>query len=150
MLPEDDANRQIADGFHLEVDWNRQRQMQVLPVAGGWNEVLNRFNADHVGAMEKYPDRFMALLIDFDGHENRLNQARDAIPQHLIDRVFILGAWTDPETLRAHLGSYETIGRAMARDCREQTNVTWGHDLLRHNTNELARLHERIGPIVFP
>ncbi len=30
VLPEDGANRQLAKGFHLEVDWTRQRQMQVL------------------------------------------------------------------------------------------------------------------------
>lgn len=33
VIPEDDANRQLADGFHLEVDWSRQKQMQILRVA---------------------------------------------------------------------------------------------------------------------
>ncbi len=48
VLPEDDANLRLANGFHLEVAWNRQRQMQVLPVAGGWNEVLILFEDVHV------------------------------------------------------------------------------------------------------
>ncbi len=34
VLPEDDANRQLASGFHLQVPWDRQRQMQVL--SSGW------------------------------------------------------------------------------------------------------------------
>lgn len=34
VLPEDRANLQIANGFHLEVPRERQRQMQVLPPAG--------------------------------------------------------------------------------------------------------------------
>ena len=37
VLPEDDANRQLADAFHKDVDWNRYRQMQVL-AEGGWLE----------------------------------------------------------------------------------------------------------------
>jgi hypothetical protein len=48
VLPEDDANRQLANGFFAEVDWNRQRQMQVLPPAGGWIEVLNRFKLTYI------------------------------------------------------------------------------------------------------
>ncbi len=47
VLPEDDANRQLALGFHLQVDWRCKRQMQVLRVAGGWREVLDRFRVEH-------------------------------------------------------------------------------------------------------
>jgi hypothetical protein len=77
-----------------------------------------------------------------------MRQAR--IPERLADRVFILGALSEPEALKANLGSYETIGLKMARDCREETNTTWGHDLLRHNASELDRLRERVRPILFP
>ncbi len=52
VLPEDDANRQLANGFLLRVDPTRQRQMQVLPVAGGWQNVLNLFISDHVVKMD--------------------------------------------------------------------------------------------------
>jgi len=73
------------------------------------------------------------------------------IPEHLTERVFILGAWNDPEALkRADLGDYETIGRAMAQDCREETKAIWGHDCLRHNASELDRLREHVRPILFP
>lgn len=72
------------------------------------------------------------------------------IPGNLTERVFILGAWSDPEALkRANLGSYEAIGLAMVRDCREDTETTWGHLLLRHNEGELARLREHVRPILF-
>jgi len=66
-----------------------------------------------------------------------------------MDRVFILGAWTEPEDLKADLGSYETIGLAMAKDCREETNRIWRHDLLRHNTSEIDRLRRLVRPILF-
>jgi hypothetical protein len=148
VLPEDDANLRLANEFHLQLD--RLRQMQLLEVAGGSNEVLNLFEQVHVREMERCPHRFMILLIDFDGNEDRLQVAKARIPQDLLDRVFILGVWSEPEALRARLGPYETIGWGMAKDCREGTDRTWGDDLLQHNAGELDRLRERVVPILFP
>src|SRR5262245_16377493 len=109
VLPEDDANRQLANGFQLDPLLDTRR-MQILDEAGGWQEVLNRFKADHLPEMDRYASRFMVLLIDFDGQEDRLNTVKSAIPNHLKERVFVLGAWSEPEELRQNLGSYETIG----------------------------------------
>lgn len=151
LLPEDSANSRVATGFHLQIDSARQRQMQVLEEAGGWTEVLNVFEKVHAKEMTRCSSRFMILLIDFDGDEGRLAKARARIPVGLTERVFILGALTEPEDLKtAGLGSYETIGMAMARDCRDGTDRTWGHDLLRHNSNELNRVRQRLCPILFP
>jgi len=148
VLPEDDANRQLANGFHQEV--NSIRQMQVLPVAGGWQNVLNLFEATHIAEMDKYPTRFMVLLIDFDGKQDRLNDAQVQIPSRLTDRVFVLGVWSEPEALKnATRDSYETIGRNLADDCRQDTNTTWAHDLLRHNANEIERLRQHVRSILF-
>ena len=149
VLPEDDANLRLANGFHLELDMTRYREMQVLPVAGGWNEVLDLFKSQHVMEMDRCPKRFMILLIDFDGDEDRLERAQTAIPQHLADRVFVLGALSEPEDLKPDLGSYETAGSRMAEDGRQGTDGTWGHRLLRHNAAELNRLRERVRPILF-
>jgi hypothetical protein len=150
VLPEDRANLQVANEFHREVPWHRQRQMQVLRVAGGWNEVLSLFKSEHEVEMRRCRCRSMVLLIDFDGSEERLTEAKAKIPTDLTDRVFILGAWTEPEALRqANLGSYEKIGRDLATDCREGTDRVWGHDLLRHNASELDRLREQVRPILF-
>jgi hypothetical protein len=150
VLPEDDANRQLAIGFLLAISWNRQRQMQVLSVAGGWREVLNLFEDVHVKAMDRWPDRLMVLLIDFDNVEDRLWDAKARIPERLTDRVFILGVLSEPEDLKADLSRYEEIGLAMAKDCREGTNATWGHGRLRHNAGELDRLRQHVRPILFP
>ena len=148
VLPEDDANRQLLNGFRMDPLLSIRR-IGVLPVAGGWNEVLETFDSIHVAEMERCPFRSMILLIDFDGDEDRLSRAQARIPGHLSDRVYILGAWTKPEDLKTALGSYETIGSAMARDCREETETTWGHALLRHNASELTRLREHVRPILF-
>jgi len=149
VLPEDDANRQLANGFLLD-QYRSTWKIQVLEEVGGWVQVLEHFLSDHAVAMDRYPGRFMVLLIDFDGRQERLQDARETIPERLTDRVFILGALSEPEALKANLGSYETIGLAMARDCREETTTTWGHVLLRHNANELDRLREHVRPILFP
>jgi hypothetical protein len=149
VLPEDDANRQLANGFHLQVPSDRQRRMQVLAPAGGWNEVLNLFNAVHAMEMDRCPSRFMVLLIDFDRAVDRLEKAKARIPAHLTGRVFILGALSEPHDLKADLGPYESIGSRTARDCREGTDITWGHRLLQHNLGELDRLREHVRPILF-
>lgn len=149
VLPEDDANRQLANGFLLDQAIST-RSIQVLEEVGGWNEVVNIFLSDHVVAMERTPERSMVLLIDFDGDANRLSHIKARIPEHLNERVYILGALDEPEGLKASdLGSYEEIGMAMAQDCREDTDRTWGHRLLRHNAGELDRLRQRVRPILF-
>jgi hypothetical protein len=147
VLPEDDANRQLANGFLLDLS---TRQVQVLTEAAGWINVRNRFASDHVFGMRKYDGRLMVLLVDFDDDINRLQDVRAAIPQDLTDRVFVLGVWSEPEALRqAGLGSYETIGKAMAEDCRAGTRSIWAHDLLRHNDTELTRLCRAVFGILF-
>jgi hypothetical protein len=100
VLPEDDANRQLANGFLLD-QYLSTRKIQVLEEVGGWIQVLERFLSDYVTGMELYRSRFMVLLIDFDGRKERLQEAKVRIPEHLTDRVFILGALSEPEALRA-------------------------------------------------
>ncbi len=148
VLPEDDPNRQLANGFALDLG----RQIEILPVAGGWGNVLDSFRSEHVPYMDARPGRFMILLIDFDRQEDRLDKALAVIPSHLEDRVFVLGVWSEPEELKADLGrpGYESIGEAMAKDCREGTDAIWSHDLLRHNAREVGRLRQHVRPILFP
>jgi hypothetical protein len=149
VLPEDDANRQIAAGFTLGVPMESSRQIYVLPVAGGWMFVLDKFLSDERVDMENCPARHMVLLIDFDNDEERLRLAIDKIPESVRERVFVLGALSEPEDLRADLGSYEKIGLALATDWSEDTTITWDHHLLRHNANELARLRLSVRPFLF-
>jgi hypothetical protein len=150
VLPEDGANLELANGFHQKIPWSRQRQLQVLPPAGGWSDVIDRFTSEHVADMVRWPTRSLVLLVDFDGRADRLEVVKAAVPPHLADRVFVLGSWTEPEDLKRALGSCEDIGAAMADDCVEGTNTTWGHELLRHNASELERMRESLYPVLFP
>ena len=111
---------------------------------------MDDFTNTHVDTMSKYPHRYMILVIDFDGVENRLQKVREIIPQDLVDRVFVLGALIEPEGLRtANLGTWENIGQNLARDCRENTTITWSHKLLMHNADELKRIIPILKPILF-
>jgi hypothetical protein len=150
VLAEDDANRQLANGFKLYLDQSVHTRIQVRPEAGGWIKVLERFESDYVPGMNRYPGRFLVLLIDFDGNAGRLNDATNRIPEQLRNRVFILGTLREPEDLKRDLGSYETIGSALAQDCREESDTIWSHPLLQHNSGELARLRHHVRPILFP
>ncbi|MGA7221189.1 MAG: hypothetical protein WBX38_22935 [Candidatus Sulfotelmatobacter sp.] len=149
VLPEDDENARLANEFHKQLDMNRLRRMQVLQVAGGWNEVLKAFESNHVAEMNRWPKRFMVLLIDFDNREDRLERARRAIPNHLANRVFVLGVLTEPEDLKTEFGSYDKVGSELATDCRGGTDTTWGHKLLRHNAAELDSLRKYVRPFLF-
>jgi hypothetical protein len=149
VLPEDDANRQLADGFVLGVDHLLSRNIQVLPEVGGWIEVLDRFESDHIFGMNTYPGRFIVLLFDFDDDVSRIQTARNRVPEELRERVFILGVRTEPEKLKPDFGTFEKIGLALADDCRCERDGVWGHELLSHNADEVARLRQFVRPILF-
>jgi len=100
--------------------------------------------------MEKYLHRFMILLVDLDGKLDRLAYVKSRIPETLKDRVFVLGAFSEPGKLKADLGSYEEIGMKLADDCRNGTQMAWAHSLLQHNEAELARLRSSVCGFLFP
>lgn len=152
VLPEDDANRQIANGFLLNPNL-KGRIIQILPPAGGWIKVLDSFKKNHVPNMKKCQQRMMLLLIDFDLKENRLDQVKDQIPATLKDRVFVLGVQSEPENLKKkHLldhNTFEEIGKSLAQDCVNGTDKLWGHDLLKQNKTELERMILCVKPFLF-
>ncbi|OUL26342.1 hypothetical protein BV378_13025 [Nostoc sp. RF31YmG] len=149
VLPEDDANRQIANGFLLDLNVN-SRAIQLLPEARGWGNVVEKFTNEYASTMRQYPHRMIALLIDFDENEDRLSYVKHQIPNDLEDRVFVLGVLSEPESLRRDINkTFEKIGEALAKDCSDNTNELWGHELLKHNKNELARMISSVKPFLF-
>jgi hypothetical protein len=155
-LPEDDANREIVNGFLLEPGINL-RKLQPLPAAGGWKKVIEKFADNYVSYLRKHRTGTMILLVDFDDRENRLELIRAAIPGDLSDRVFVLGTKTEPEDLqrrpkdykKERLGSLENVGRMLAQDCVDGTDTAWSHDLLAHNAEELKRLIPHVQSFLF-
>ena len=151
VLPEDDANRQIANGFllHESVDF---RSIQVMPTTGGWTRACDVLVDQYITLMKNNEFTHVVLLIDFDDKERRLEWVKEkVIPPELFARVFVIGARTVPEDLRrASLGTFEEIGRKLAEDCRSRSNTTWSHPLLANNAEEVGRLTTMFGLILFP
>ncbi|WP_414530212.1 hypothetical protein [Nodularia chucula] len=149
ILPEDDANRQIANGFIQDLNVNA-RAIQILPIANGWKRVVDKFMNDHVRKMRQYPESMMLLLLDFDECEDRFIYVESHIPEDIKNRVFVLGVQSNPESLKRYIQkSFEAIGESLATDCAEHKNELWGHSLLIHNKTELERMIVSVKPFLF-
>ena len=149
VLPEDDPNRQIANGFLRDPNLNANA-IQVLPSAGGWTKVVEKFTKDHAPAMRKFSNRMIVLLIDFDRRKDRFSHVESKIPDDLKERVFVLGVLSEPEDLRRDSQkTFENIGKSLAQDCSENKHELWGHDLLKHNKTELERMISSVKPYLF-
>ena len=150
VLPEDDRDRQIANGFvgHHEVD---DRRIQVMPLAGGWSNVLTTFRDEYIPKLRDYPHAHVVMLIDFDGHVNeRRGGFEQAIPDDLMARVFVVGSKHNPETLKKALKiSFEEIGESLANDCDTGTAERWDQEELQHNDAERQRLVQTVKPFLF-
>ena len=148
VIVEDDANRQILNGFKLICT---TRQLEVAPLAGGWENVLEVFAHEHIPLLRRFQFRQVLLVIDFDMEiQHRTSLFRALVPAELRDRVFILGSSERPERLVASLGSSkEDIGEQLARDCEHNTHAIWGREMLRHNAEELERMSATVRPILF-
>ena len=64
VLPEDDANRQLVNGFVLNIDIDPCR-LQVLAPARGWNNVFEGMQR-HPSGLVACAYRHLVLMIDFD------------------------------------------------------------------------------------
>jgi hypothetical protein len=151
VLPEDDANRQIANGF-ITFSGIDPGRIQVLPPLGGWTKVLEALKRDQLADLQRFAKRMLVLLIDFDGDAGRLGEAISRIPADVQDRVFILGARTEPEGLKQALPgchSYEAIGRALAEDCQANTRKAWVQPDLECNLAELDRMNATVRACLF-
>lgn len=150
VLPEDDANRQLVNGFLQDPALN-SRAIQVLPIAGGWAKVRDVFVSDQIALLRKFPERHLVLLIDFDEQvADREQIFRAVIPPDVCERVYLLGTHDEPEPLRKACGvSLEKIGEKLAGACANDESGLWNHAMLVHNGAELERLTQNVKPFLF-
>ena len=86
VLPEDGATRELVLGF-VQHPGVSQHRVQVFHVARGWRKVVQKFKEVHVSEMQRYPDRCLILVLDFDNDAGRLDEIRTEIPPDLLERV---------------------------------------------------------------
>ncbi len=151
VIPEDDADRQIADGFVLHPRV-RETRIQVVPPAGGWPKVLMTFRDEYIPKLRDHPNSHVVMLIDFDDQvEKRKADFEQAIPAEFKTRVFVIGSKHTPEALKKEVKkrSFEEIGKSLADDCDAGTAALWGHEQLIHNEADRLRLVETVIPFLF-
>ena len=141
VVPEDDATRQLANGFLLHPSLDGTC-IDIRQASGGWAKVLSAFEASHIADLRKYPLRHLILLIDFDDQvEGRTQKFLARFPEDVSERIYLLGSRSAPEPLRIAMGrSLEKIGEELAKACAAGEPGPWSHELLKHNATELARL----------
>ena len=98
ILLEDDANRQIVNGF-LNNSGVCHRCVQALPECGGWLKVEREFPAEYVPRMRSNAECFLILLFDSDRKEDRVAKVWEKVPEDVRERVFILSCLDEPEEL---------------------------------------------------
>lgn len=149
VLPEDDANRELANGFLLHPRL-KLTAIDVRPVARGWHKALAVVD-DWAKELRTYPLRRLVLLVDLDGQgEARTQQIRDGFPADLRDRIYLLSTCEEPKALRVEQGqSLERLGKALADACAHQEEGLWNNPHLQHNETELVRLRDDVKPILF-
>jgi hypothetical protein len=153
ILPEDDADRQIANDFcsshHLI---NANMNVQVVNEAGGWRRAQDLLEQTYVPYLQKFMRSRVVLVIDFDSRPARRIDVLRNIPKELQARVFVIRSLTNPEELKSSLNkTLEEIGIDIADQCaRETTDSLWNTDLLSHNRDEINRLSDEIRGLLFP
>ena len=151
VIPEDDANREIANGFRLLVEKNA-RQFWIKKPARGWPKGKEELVAmsESTGHLQKYKSSHAALIVDFDGKRERGSEVKRLVGEGVRDRVFVIGVLTEPEKLRNATGiKFEQLGRQIAEGCKDSSIDFWQHDLLVHNIEEIRRLSGAVRDIFF-
>jgi hypothetical protein len=151
VLPEDEADRHLANGFFCHPDLTIQNYHIEKP-SRGWNKVLAEFTENQITPMRKFEGRLLVLLIDFDKSRSRIDLFHEAIPDDLKDRVFVLGVWSQPESLAAPHGNkgLEQHGNNLADDCANNNRQRyWQTPLFKHNLVELNGRDDQLKKLLF-
>ena len=164
VISEDDANRQIANGFKV-YEKVKFRNIYVFPESvigkGGWEKVIKWFFDTQISGMYSNPNRVAIFVVDFDkkkGYEDDKEYHKECVkrktPIDLENRIFVLGSLDEPEEIVKGLKGtkkerWNTLGENLAKDCDKDTNDFWQHKQLRHNLPELKRMRSIVKPIIF-
>ncbi|TVQ94686.1 MAG: hypothetical protein EA400_01005 [Chromatiaceae bacterium] len=152
VLPEDDANRQLAVGF-VQHPTVRPRSLQILGPAGGWPALRDQLHHQQLPGLARFQNRQLLLLCDFDERPTRRAEVLGELPATAAQRVFVVGVWSEPEDLRTALGhrGLEAIGQELADHCCQpdpHAEALFEHPLLRYNRDEVARMAKCLRPFV--
>ena len=149
VIPEDDADRQFADGFELDYRL-KPRAMQVMPTAGGWMKVVEKILDDYVPKVRRNRHTHVIGIIDCDEHPKRIEEQLERIPEDVRDRIFLLGTLEDPQAFKRSVNqSFEKIGIDLADECFRKQFELWRHAHFSHLYDEIDRAAGTLHSILF-
>lgn len=149
IIPEGDANVKLINGF-LQHGSANLLSIEVRTPAGGWKRVLEVFLEEYLPKFVESPNIHVVMIIDFDEADTRRTLFEHSIPSAIRSRVFLIGSWDEPESLkRMFRKSLEEIGNQLSHACLADDLNVWEHPHLIHNLDELKRMMPVIKPIVF-
>lgn len=99
IIPEDDRYRQIANGFIRSLPDEYRKYFEIAPIAGGWKKALDAVEDQQ---MDRYVNRHLLVLIDFDGEGDVRQRAVDKALNGK-KRTFCLGPKDEAENLERSL-----------------------------------------------
>lgn len=160
IIMEDKPYRGFVNGFLLHSGICPD-QIFAESAGKGWKNTLEIFKRSHAAKMNKFPDRNILFLIDFDGKgESRRTEFKSGLPDDIRDRVFLIGCADDSEALKRELGGglCEDIGLRLAENCLNGKDACrsgssaanpWLGPQLAHNAAEIERLKDRVSQFIF-
>ncbi|WP_395144447.1 hypothetical protein [Armatimonas sp.] len=150
IFVEDDANRELVNGF-LRVGYLPYRKdIIVVTPAGGWRVLKNKFSEEYIKRMRNDKFLHVVLVVDFDDKDDRFTEVSSVIPSDLCDRVMLIGMKDEPEDMRRSMGKHlEDIGEEIAKACFDKAEGVWGDEHLKHNHSERERIGQTMRDLLF-
>ncbi len=142
VIVEDSKLADIARGFAIE---NAHRnQFDIRQPAGGWPRAEVQLERQ-INELDNYSQRIVIVVIDFDNEgEQRRERFLEVVPEHLRERVIVLGPVGKCEQLTSELAiDRESIGRKLARECQEDAWESWNCTQLAHNQPSASGFRQR-------
>lgn len=148
IVPEDDADRQIAVGFQMHLEANGR--MQIVDVAGGWLKVVNVIKDEYVPLLNNNPNTHVLGIIDCDKDADRIAEQLKTFPAGIRNRIFLLGVNENPQEFkRSTKMHFAQIGEKLADECYKDELDLWNHEMLSYSSIEALRAKNALRELVF-
>jgi len=140
IVPEDDADRQIAVGFQMHLE--AKGEMQIVDVARGWLKVVGVIKDEYVPLLKNNLNSHVLGIIDCDKDADRIAEQLENFPEDIRNRIFLLG-------VRSAKMHFAEIGEKLADECYKDELDLWNHEMLSYSSSEALRAKDVLRELVF-
>ena len=148
IVPEDDADRQIAVGFQMHLE--AKGEMQIVDVARGWLKVVGVIKDEYVPLLKNNLNSHVLGIIDCDKDVDRIAEQLENFPEDIRNRIFLLGVNENPQEFkRSAKMHFAEIGEKLADECYKDELDLWNHEMLSYSSSEALRAKDVLRELVF-